>query len=492
MQLSYSVFLFINLISISSALVCPIYLPSEQHSSQQRLIKSCQTDCIFVSSEEKQNACLGIYYNSSGNIFIKQLASIHSDQQCSMSKQCLLEMDLLNSEIFTCCCSTNNCTLNWTSLSTMTTLRSNIINSTTIKNVLIIHHEHFSWRLFLIIFSFMMIIILITFIFSLWKSLKTRNEKKNNTSFLKSPSLSSSLLMEQLFFSAQQIVMGKNSIVYKAIFDNDYVAMKVYQQSNILMWKNEVTLLQSIKHENIIKILSEGQYSSNLYLLSPYYENGTLQSYLRTSNRTLTINQCLRFSHSLASAVAYLHTGQNNTQLSIVHRDIKSSNILISKDEFNVCLADFGVATILPQLLTEKHFVQIGTMRYMAPELLEGVITYTHDALYSVDMYALALVLWEILTQCDGYSMTVYQPPYEEYLTNDLERTSFASQLYDMVVMRGLRPTFPQQIKDKEHNLLMNELCSLIDACWTTDADIRMKAQALTFKLNQLMSPKTE
>jgi hypothetical protein len=45
-------------------------------------------------------------------------------------------------------------------------------------------------------------------------------------------------------------------------------------------------------------------------------------------------------------------------------------------------------------------------MRYMAPELLEGVIAHTHEALYSVDMYALALVMWEIITQCDVYPIT--------------------------------------------------------------------------------------
>ena len=92
--------------------------------------------------------------------------------------------------------------------------------------------------------------------------------------------------------------------------------------------------------------------------------------------------------------------------MTIVHRDIKSSNILVCKNELNLCLADFGVAAALPQILTEKDFVQIGTMRYMAPELLEGVIAHTREALCSVDMYAMALVMWEVITQCDVYPTT--------------------------------------------------------------------------------------
>ena len=53
----------------------------------------------------------------------------------------------------------------------------------------------------------------------------------------------------------QQIIIGKNSVVYTTIFNNDIVALKVYKQTNILIWKNEFTLLKSIKHESIIKYI---------------------------------------------------------------------------------------------------------------------------------------------------------------------------------------------------------------------------------------------
>lgn len=114
----------------------------------------------------------------------------------------------------------------------------------------------------------------------------------------------------------------------------------------------------------------------------------------------------MTYFHSLASALSYLHLGQTSIHTTIVHRDIKSSNILIGKNQLQLCLADFGLALPLPSILTEKDFVQIGTTRYMAPELLQGIIAHTREALCSVDMYALALVLWEIINQCDVYSTT--------------------------------------------------------------------------------------
>ncbi len=154
------------------------------------------------------------------------------------------------------------------------------------------------------------------------------------------------------------------------------------------------------------RLLSDGQYNSQFYLTFPYCENGTLQSYLRTPNRTLSIEQCVIYFRSLASAISYLHLGRNSRQVTIVHRDIKSSNILIGNHQSSIYLADFGVAIALPQILTEKDFIQIGTMRYMAPELLEGVIAHTREALCSVDIYAFALVMWELLTQCDVYPTT--------------------------------------------------------------------------------------
>jgi tRNA A-37 threonylcarbamoyl transferase component Bud32 len=395
-------------------------LPRKTNSHEHHFIKNCHSNCSFSTVDENQNACLGVYYNSSGNILIKQLGKIHPDDQCLTSKQCILDVDSLNSQSFSCCCSSDNCTLNWKILSITTTTIIPSRSMTTMKNILIIEQNDFLWKLFLIIFILMMIIILIMFTFGLWKSLRNKHEKKNKKSFIKSSSSS----IEQLFYSAQQIIIGKNSILYKAIFDNELIAMKVYKQTNILIWKNEVTLLKSIKHESIIKyvkilnktffsidillsrLLSDGQYNAHLYLILPYYENSTLQAYLRTPNRTLSINQCLIYFRSLASAISYLHLGRNNTHMTIVHRDIKSSNILICKDEFQLCLADFGAAAALPQVLTEKDFVQIGTMRYMAPELLEGVIAHTREALCSVDMYALALVMWEIITQCDVYPLT--------------------------------------------------------------------------------------
>lgn len=230
--------------------------------------------------------------------------------------------------------------------------------------------------------------------------------------------------------------------------------------------------------------MSDGQFDSHWFLVLPFYENGNLQSFLRNSSqRTLSFDDALNWIRSLVSAVSYLHLGKTTTGLTIVHRDLKSSNVLIGENGRKICLTDFGMAAALPRILKEKDFVQIGTMRYMAPELLEGVIAHTREALCSVDIYALALVIWEILSQTDVVQREIYRPPYDEYLTNVNDRSTFSIQLYDVVVTRRLRPTFPRPVKNFEK---LAEISALIDTCWTNDPELRLNAQTLTLKLEQI------
>ena len=219
----------------------------------------------------------------------------------------------------------------------------------------------------------------------------------------------------------------------------------------------------------------------------------------------MTLNESLFFVRSLVSAVAYLHLGKNSTGLTIVHRDIKSTNVLIGENGRRISLTDFGMAAALPRILKEKDFVQIGTMRYMAPELLEGVIAHTREALCSVDIYALALVIWEICSQTEVFLPTIYRPPYDEHLLNVQDRAAFSLQLYDIVVTRRLRPTLNRPLTNLHDakvkriffvsfsskvflssSQIVEEISALINACWNADPDLRMNAQTLTFKLDQL------
>ena len=110
-------FFIVYLINQFQALVCPIY------RSKSSWIQNCQRNCSFTNLIQPTSACLGVYMNRTGEIVIKQLDTISSDNDCMRSRECLLEQDPLNSQIFSCCCSTNNCTLNWKIISFQTTTK---------------------------------------------------------------------------------------------------------------------------------------------------------------------------------------------------------------------------------------------------------------------------------------------------------------------------------------------------------------------------------
>ena len=240
-----------NLFDIFSALVCPIYLPRKVrlHSPDSSLIQTCDQQCRFQITSESFSACLGVYSNYSGELRIKQLAIISSDEQCATSKECLLEVDPMNSQSFSCCCSSDNCTLKWRNLPRISSTSRPI----SIKDPPIISKEdnQFSWKIFFILFLLILILLLMFFILIRWKC--RHHEKKNldQEAFVK-PSVSPAI--EQLFFSTQPIHTSRNTIIYQTVMDDQStMVLKVYQQINISQWNNETALLKSIEHQSIIK-----------------------------------------------------------------------------------------------------------------------------------------------------------------------------------------------------------------------------------------------
>lgn len=97
----------------------------------------------------------------------------------------------------------------------------------------------------------------------------------------------------------------------------------------------------------------------------------------------------------MSRGLAHLHE-EDGGKPAVAHRDFKSKNVLLKAD-MSACIADFGLALVFVcgRGCGDAHG-QVGTRRYMAPEVLDGAINFTKDAFLRIDMYACALVLWEI------------------------------------------------------------------------------------------------
>jgi len=110
-------------------------------------------------------------------------------------------------------------------------------------------------------------------------------------------------------------------------------------------------------------------------LVCPWYDNGSLSSYLESHGETLSIINRFQLLSDISAGLQYLHS------CSVVHGDLTGSNVLISSDG-RAHLSDFGLSVIVAEFAGTSYFTSAlnGTVRWIAPELLaipeeEGAIT---------------------------------------------------------------------------------------------------------------------
>ena len=169
----------------------------------------------------------------------------------------------------------------------------------------------------------------------------------------------------------------------------------------------EIQNLMSVKHENIVQLLSVLEDNSCWWIIIEYCEQD-LEKYLLSSNPNF--GQKLIIMHECASGISYLH----NLEVPIVHRDIKLKNILmrLSDNRPVVKICDFGFSRNIQsheEIMTSDR----GTLAFMAPEFFsktDGKLQYTA----SVDTFALGLVFKVLLDYRCG-SQNFY-PTVGEYI----------------------------------------------------------------------------
>ena len=151
---------------------------------------------------------------------------------------------------------------------------------------------------------------------------------------------------------------GGSGIVYMIQLRNgESVAVKKLSKTN----QTEVNILGSIRHKNIVKLYSCLSSSDSNLLIYEYLQNGSLWDALYGGKNFLNGNIRQRIALGIAKGLAYLH---HDLFPPIVHRDLKSSNIMLD-EEFEPKIADFGVAKVLK--IDSAATVVAGTYGYLAP-----------------------------------------------------------------------------------------------------------------------------
>jgi len=238
-------------------------------------------------------------------------------------------------------------------------------------------------------------------------------------------------------------------------------------------------------HENVLKFIGVDRRGENLqmefWLVTAFHDKGSLCDYLKLN--LVSLDELCQIGLGIAAGLTHLHTEIPNCRgagikPAIAHRDFKSKNVLIKSDN-TACIGDFGLALpFKPNEIVGDTHGQVGTRRYMAPEVLEGAINFSRDAFLRIDMYACGLVLWEILTRChDCGQASQYKLPFEA----EASPRPTLEEICDLVVHRKVRPELKESWRKHE---ALSILCETIEECWDHDAEARLSSSCVHERLS--------
>ncbi|XP_034987761.1 activin receptor type-1C isoform X1 [Zootoca vivipara] len=288
----------------------------------------------------------------------------------------------------------------------------------------------------------------------------------------------------------QEIVgKGRFGEVWRGKWCGEDVAVKIFSSRDERSWFREAEIYQTImlRHENILGFIAADNKDNGtwtqLWLVSEYHDQGSLFDYL--NNNTVTANGMIKLTFSIASGLAHLHMEIVGTQgkPAISHRDLKSKNILVKRNE-TCAIADLGLAVKHDSLLNTIDIPQnsrVGTKRYMAPEILDDTMNISiFESFKRADIYSLGLVYWEISRRCSvGGIVEEYQLPYYDAVPSDPS----IEDMRKVVCEQKHRPNIPNQWQSCEALRVMGRI---MRECWYANGAARLTALRIKKTISQL------
>jgi serine/threonine-protein kinase len=196
---------------------------------------------------------------------------------------------------------------------------------------------------------------------------------------------------------------GAGGVVYRATDGTREVALKVLRSADPTAQKRfarEARLAAESRSRHLVEILEVG----DDYLVMPFYAGGSLASRV-----PLSVAETTRLAAELGRGLDALHAH------GVIHRDVKPANVLLDADGAAV-LTDFGLARGADSTQLTREGQLVGSLHYLAPELIEG-----GPATTASDLYALGCLLYECIAGAPpfagrgdaeiGYAHLVEPPP---------------------------------------------------------------------------------
>lgn len=154
---------------------------------------------------------------------------------------------------------------------------------------------------------------------------------------------------------------------------------------SLTRFEREARAAASLSHQNIVKVVNVGSYSGMPFMVNEYVDGKDLRKVLDVRGKFSFLEAC-DIMYQLTSAINYAHSH------GVIHRDVKPQNIMLTKDGL-IKLTDFGIATFQNSLHITMNESVVGSIQYMAPELL-----CNKQASFKSDIYAAGITFFELIT----------------------------------------------------------------------------------------------
>ncbi|KAJ7239550.1 hypothetical protein O6H91_Y440800 [Diphasiastrum complanatum] len=291
------------------------------------------------------------------------------------------------------------------------------------------------------------------------------------------------------FKESNMVGKGAYGTVYFGILRDQEVAIKRMKASKTKEFIAELKVLCNVHHTNLVELIGYSSSKEELFLVYEYAENKSVSDRLHDpmNKGFVPLTWIIRVQIALDAArgLEYIH---DHTKSHYVHRDVKTSNILLDKN-FRAKVADFGLSKLVEQTGDGESCVTrvVGTFGYLAPEYLRD-----GQATSKSDVYAFGVVLFELITGQQAISKG------KVFESRTPERRSLLS-----VMLRALTSSSPTSI-DKLRDVvdpylenvypsdLLYKMAKLAQQCVEEDPCLRPDMKQLVFTLSHIFTSTIE
>ncbi|KAJ4834286.1 copper transport protein ctr1 [Turnera subulata] len=257
----------------------------------------------------------------------------------------------------------------------------------------------------------------------------------------------------------ERIGAGSFGTVHRADWHGSDVAVKILMEQDFHAERfkeflREVAIMKRLRHPNIVLFMGAVTQPPNLSIVTEYLSRGSLYRLLHKSGAREALDERRRLgmAYDVAKGMNYLH--KRNPP--IVHRDLKSPNLLVDK-KYTVKVCDFGLSRLKANTFLSSKSAA-GTPEWMAPEVLRDEPSNEKS-----DVYSFGVILWELAT---------LQQPWGNLNP---------AQVVAAVGFKGKRLEIPRDLNP--------QVAALIEACWASEPWKRPSFASIMETLRPLIKP---